>query len=288
LATKKAATTALTLWEKKMAEAVVKQSAAEKVSGFKSISIEGGVLTVDGAEMDDNEMLGVILCSAHENSYYDKPYVSGQPAIPACFAFSEVDGEEDGMAPHEEAQEKQDEGNACSGCWANVMGTANVGRGKACRNIRRMAVMTADSVNDVDSLNEAEVRLLKIPVMSVKGWASYVKEKLAEVQRPTWGVVTKIKVVPDKKAQFRVTFAFEELITFDPKLFETMEKKIKTASESLVLPYTPMPEEEEAPPPRRGGPAKKTAPIKPTGRMAQAMAASAAKQQAGGSRKAKY
>jgi hypothetical protein len=288
MATKKSANTSLTLWEQRMGAAVTKQAASEKSSTFKSISIQGGVLSVDDVQVANNEMLVVILASAHENCYYDVPFNADKPAIPACFAFSEVDGTEEGMAPHEDAVNKQSED--CAGCEFNVMGSADVGRGKACRNIRRLAVIAADGIESADALDEAEVRMLKIPVMSTRGWAAYVKEKLGtEIQRPTWGVVSKVKVVPTKKA-FGVTFAFEELVNFSQPLFEAMERKIKSASESLIAPYTPIPEEEEPAPRGRAKVAAKT--VKPTGRMAEAMAKSTAKQgaanKAAPAKKAKY
>lgn len=275
MATKKSTSTGLTLWEKKMADSVTKQAASEKSSTFKSISIQGGVLSVDDSPVEGNELIGVVLAAAHENCYYDVPYDPDKPAIPACFAFSEVDGPEDDMVPHEDSVDKQSE--TCASCEFNVMGSADKGRGKACRNIRRLAVITADGIENADALEEAEVRMLKVPVMSTRGWATYVKEKLGgEIQRPTWGVTTNIKVVPDKKAQYKVTFAFDELVNFSQPLFEAMEKKIKGASESLIAPYTPIPEEEAPAPRGRAKTAVKQ--VKPTGRMAEAMAKSAAKQ----------
>lgn len=292
MATKKS-TGALTVWEQNMAAAVVKQASSEKSSSFKTISIRNGVLSVDDVAAKDNELLVVVLGAVHENCYYDVAFDPDTPAIPACFAFSEVDGGEDEMTPHDDASDKQH--GDCGTCWANKMGSAEKGRGKACRNIRRLALITADSLENEDALNEAEVRMLKIPVMSTWGWAAYVKEKLAgEIGRPTWGVVTKVKVVPDKKAQFKVTFSFEEMVNFDQSLYDAMERKIKGASESLVAPYVPLPEEEAPPPPRgRGKPSAPPAKtVRPTGKMAEAMAKSAAKQgaanKAAPAKKAKY
>lgn len=315
MATRKgpAKTTAITVWEEQMAAAATKQAASEKPSTFKSISLRGGQLSVDDSPIPGNELDVVILCSAHENQYYTADFDADNPTIPACYAFSEIDGEEDGMAPHEESEDKQgDDNGLCAACWANQMGSAEKGRGKACKNVRRLAVVTADALESADALNEAETRMMKIPVMSVKGWASYVREKLGEINRPTWGVVTNIKLVPDPKSQFRVVFTFGELINFDQDLFDAMQAKIKSVAESIVAPYVKMEAPEPAPrgrgrpaPAARGGRAAPApaaprgrpaapAPVKPQGRMAQAMAASAAKQSAGAGRaaapakKAKY
>lgn len=301
MATRKGAsapkTTALALWEQQMAEAVTKQAASEKPSTFKAISTRGGVLTVDDSPVPGNEMDVVVLASIHENQYFTVSFNPDKPAIPVCYAFSEVDGPEEGMAPHAEVVDKQaDDNGLCAACWANQMGSADVGRGKACKNVRRMAVIPADALDSADALEEAEARMLKVPVMSVRGWAAYVREKLGEeLKRPSWGVVTTIKLVPDPKSQFRVVFSFKELVNFDQGLYDAMQKKIKVVADSLTAPYVPM-EEEPAPPPRgrrptqapaRGRPAQAPArgrpaqaPVKPQGRMAEAMQKAAGKQAA--------
>lgn len=292
------ASRALTVWEQKMASAAAKGAKAEKVvSGLRGISLRGGILSVDDQPVPGNELSVVILVSVHENQYYSKPYNPDVPAIPDCYSFGdpEADEPENSMAPHEESPDKQgDDNGLCLNCWANAMGSASVGRGKACKNVRRIALVTSDALESAEAMTEAEVRVMKLPVMSVKGWALYVRNTLSEeLTRPCWGVVTKIKVVPDAKSQFRVTFTFEELIDFDDALYAALEKKIADTTPQLIAPYVQM-EEAPAPTPRgrpapapRGRPAP--APLKPQGRAAQAMAAAAAKKAPpAGAKKAKY
>lgn len=54
--------------------------------------------------------------------------------------------------------------------------------------------------------------MMKVPVMSIKNFSKYVNEVRANTNRPVWGVVTTIKVVPDVKSQFRVTFQQQQTI----------------------------------------------------------------------------
>lgn len=267
-----------------MAAAAIKSSKAEKISsGLKGISTRGGILSVDDTPVPGNELDVVILVSVLENQYHTKAFDPNTPQIPDCYAFGypELDSPEDSMAPHEEAEDKQgDDNGLCANCWANEMGSAPVGRGKACKNVRRLALVTADSAATAEDLRDAEVRVLKVPVMSVKGWALYVKQTLAEdLKRPAWGVVTTIKAVPDAKSQFRVTFTFKELIDFTDELFEALEKKIKEITPQLTAPYVKM--EAPPPPPPRGRPAmKQAAPLRPQGKAAEAMARVVAKKAA--------
>lgn len=254
----KAPSTSLTLWEEEMAGAAVAQGAAEKPMGFNSsISFRGGIMSVDGNMVEGNELDCVILTSMYENQYYTKAFDPNAIQTPDCYAFSEPDADPEGMAPHAEvgAESKQgDDNGLCANCWANEMGSADVGRGKACKNVKRIVVVPADALVSVEAMEAAEMRVAKIPVMSVKNLSGYIKNKLAEeVKRPTWGVVTTMKVVPDQKSQFKVLFSFQELISFDQGLYDALKAKIQEAKTSIGNPY-PKFAEGEAPvaPPKKG------------------------------------
>jgi DNA-directed RNA polymerase alpha subunit len=170
------------------------------------------------------------------------------------------------------------------------MGSADTGKGKACKNVRRLALVAEDALESAEDLAIAEVRTLKVPVMSGKGWANYVRNTLGEdLQRPYWGVVTTISLMPDPKSQFKVVFELKELIDFEekPELFDALQKKIKETTPQLLAPYPEMEAAPPPPPPRARGRATEK-PVKPVGRAAQAMAAAAAKSAGSGKRVAKY
>lgn len=288
--TKKAAPSAsraLTVWEQRMAQAAEKSAKAERpVSGLSGISTKSGVLTVDEKPVPGNELDVVVLVAVHENQKFDGPYNPNAHQIPSCYAFGDPDAEdpEGSMAPHEESTDKQgDDNGLCANCWANAMGSdPGGGRGKACKNVRRLALITADCLESAADIRDAEVRVLKVPTMSTKGWAMYVRQTLnEELHRPYWGVVTTIKVVPDPKSQFKITFAFKELIDFDDEKFEALERQINVVKPQLTTPYVQMAEAPPPPPPARGRaaparPAPAAQPLRPQGRAAQAMAASVA------------
>ncbi len=251
---KKSTSTALTLWEQEMAEAAVAQGSTENsVGGFKTISLRGGILAIDDNAVEDNELRVIILAGIHENQLYEAAFDPDTPSTPICYAFGES---EDGMSPHEAVATPQHEN--CESCPHNQWGSADKGKGKACKNVRRLVCITEDALESPEALQEAEARMLKLPVMSVKNWTTYVKNVLAEeIKRPSWGVVTTIKVVPDAKSQFRVQFKFEELVEFDQDLYEGMKKRATLAKETAMAAY-PVYEEEEKP----AKPAKKVIPIK--------------------------
>lgn len=260
--------TALTLWEKEMEQAAVDQGSTETVTGgYKSISTKSGILSVDDNAVDDNELRVIILAACHENQFYVGEYDPSTPNTPVCYAFGKTDV---GMEPHTEAPDKQS--SACEGCENNEWGSAEKGKGKACKNVRRLLCVTEDSIESVEALMESEARMLKLPVMSVKNWTAYVKNTLEEVKRPSYGVVTRIKVVPDAKSQFKVQFHFEELVDFDQELYDAMKKKVAEAEKNIGNAY-PVFEAEEKP--ARGG--KKVIPIKPAAKGSAKPAPAAAK-----------
>lgn len=257
MATKqKKSSTAVTVWEQQMASAAAKQAQAEKPSGmFKQVSLRGGILSVDDTALPHNELRAVVLMGVPENQYYDGPYNPNVVQTPVCYAFGDPDADnpEDGMRPHEKSRTPQGDANGlCAACWANQMGSAEQGRGKACKNVRRLALVTEDALESAAALEDAETRALKLPVMSVKNWGKYVHKLADEIHRPSWGVITLIKVVPDAKSQFRVTFAFEELITFDQDLYDAMQTKLKPLSSEMTAPYPDLTEEAAAPKGRGG------------------------------------
>ena len=276
---KPSASRALTVWEAKMAAAAEKSTKAERpVSMLSGISIQGGILSVDERPVPGNELDVVVLVAVHENQKYDGAYNPNTPQIPSCYAFSDPDAEdpEGSMAPHEESSDKQgDDNGLCANCWANAMGSdPNGGRGKACKNVRRLALVTSDCIASAADISSAEVRVLKVPVMSVKGWATYVRQDLKELGRPYWGVVTTVKVVPDAKSQFKILFTFKELVDFTDETFDALEKLIEKVKPQLTTPYVQMEAAASAPAPRGRAPARQApaAPMKPVGRAAQAMA----------------
>lgn len=267
MATKKPGT-ALTLWEQEMKTAAVKHAEAEKSwGGLKRIGTTGGIMTVDDERVEGNSLDVVVLGSVHLNEYYNTAYDAQRRTVPTCYAIGDetLDDPEASMAPTDDVEDKQgDDNGLCTNCWANAMGSANTGRGKACRNSRRLVVMTEDNLESADALEAAEERTLGIPVTSVRAWVKYVKEVLAEkLQRPYYGVVTTISLEPDLKTQFRMNFTFKALVNFDQELWAAMQAKVKTVGVSIVAPYPKQADLDAA--------AQTAKPLRPVGKAAQMM-----------------
>ena len=239
--------TAVMPWEEQMAGIAAKASSAEKLGGdyAKNIGTQSGVMTIDDEPVEGNEMRLVVVASLHKNTLYPGPYDPKNKTVPKCYAYGDESAEdpEDSMKPHEKVAEPEgDENGLCKACWANEFGSADTGRGKACKNTRSLAVITEDALESVEALAAAEVRGLSVPVMSVKLWSKFVKSLEENFQRPCFGVICTVKLVPDAKSQFLITFKFEELIDFTQELWTAMLAKRDEALAAMAVPY-PTPEE---------------------------------------------
>lgn len=200
-------------------------AADEPVAANAFLSTRGGILRYGEEEMPGNQACVIILDMVKENTFYGEKYDPDNAAAPLCYAFGR--GAEE-MGPHPSMQIDleyfQPQHESCEGCPMNMWGTADTGKGKACQNRRRLAVIPAgayigkrgsrdfdlDLFTDPKDFISSEVAFIKLPVMSVKDWAKYVLQLSAGPRRPPHGVYTRMFLEPDPKSQYRVHFEMVE------------------------------------------------------------------------------
>jgi len=243
--------TELANWEQELADqAAVAAKMEEGTAGGTFFSLRGGQLTFNDAPLPGNQMAVVVLDGIMENVYYEGKFDPDNIEGPACFAFGR---DLKTMAPHELAVDKQ--AATCADCPQNEWGSADTGRGKACANRRRLALIPAGEFNastgkfepitDPDHYATASMAFLKLPVTSVKGYAAVVQQVAAALKRPPHGVFMKFKVVPDPKSQFRVLV--EALASVPNELMAVVMQRHEEAAGVIDFPYTPYTEGDEAP-----------------------------------------
>jgi hypothetical protein len=242
-------------WREEMAKYAKKTVAMEEntATGNK-ISTKGGRLSYHDTPLKNNEMHVLILAGLIEKTKYEGPFDPDSPASPICFAFSE-DGED--MEPHEKSHEKQSE--KCEDCQWNAWGSSETGKGKACSDKRRLAVMPVSDDVTAEAIEAAEIATLTVPVMSVKGYSAYVKELTQRHGLAVFAYVTRVWLEPDAKSQFRVCFECSNPKPLNEKLYPALLKRVKEAEKLVEQPYIWIEPEEK---PKRGAAAKK----KPAGK----------------------
>lgn len=243
---KQAQTTALTNWDEELAAAAQAAAAMEESTVTGSFfSIKAGVLTWQDSPIPGNQMAAIILDSVLENNYFGSEYDPDARQAPTCFAFGR---DEKSIEPHEAVDENEGferQHGACHGCPKNEFGTAERGHGKACQNRRRLAIISGGTLNpktdeftpieDEAAIANATLGFMKLPVMSVKGYAAYVKNLAGALRRPAFAMFTKVSVVPDPKSQFRVVF--EALQEVPSELLTAIKRRVDEAQSSIIFPY---------------------------------------------------
>jgi hypothetical protein len=165
--------------------------------------------------------------------YYDKPYDSDVRAAPACYAIGDCRTED--LIPNSEVDSPVAE--SCAACPNFVWGSdPRGGKGRACKERRRLALLPADG--------SAELCILNIPGTSIKNWSNHVRTIVATSGMSPAGVVTKIKVKPHIKNQFEVTFSVVCEVPEDKRAAVMAKRAI--GMEAILQPY-PKDDEEEAP-----------------------------------------
>ena len=195
-------TTAVVSWEDKLAAYAAEAVAEEPIFGGKFLSLKAGRLSLDKVPCAGNKLDVIVIANTTEYGLYEGKYDPNNPQPPVCYAFGK---DESTMVPHEKAAKPQH--TDCATCPKNQWGSdPEGGKGKACKNVRRLALLPADAAASVDAVQAAEEIYVKLPVMSGKNWAKYVSDVSAQFKRPPFAVITSISTEPDVKSQFKVTF----------------------------------------------------------------------------------
>lgn len=207
----KPTTTQVTVFEDQLAGMAAEAVKAEQAStGTPFLSTQGGILKFQGNPIAGNRLECVILASPVERLYYAERFDPTKKVAPTCTAIS-VNAI--GMTPIQTGEGVPVQHPTCEGCPKNEWGSApNGGKGKACRETRRLIVLPADALTSADAIAGAEVAALRPPVTSLKNYANYVQTIAATYKRPPLAMVTAIAVTPDPKTQFKVTFSMVKAI----------------------------------------------------------------------------
>ncbi len=174
--------TALTSWEQEEA-AHAKDVKSKETLGVARITTRGGDFKIDGKNLG-RTMVVLPIAAAKEKNFFLKKFDPNKPATPDCYAFIDDNREEKDMvahlaAPHPQNRNPNGDESPCAGCKHNAFGTAEVGRGKRCKDYRRWLVIAPvmrDGVPflDAEAVRAAEKRQIQIPPASLKNYGNYL------------------------------------------------------------------------------------------------------------------
>ena len=240
------------------------QALAEREARSGStISTRGGVFSVAGEPLG-TRITVIVVDSWFANEYFpeDSVFDADNPIPPVCYAFGRSKGE---MGPHPSMQVDLSyftpQNATCQGCPKNEWGSASRGRGKACKNREKLAILPAgyytpqrgrtppelNLYDTPDHFLKADIVTLALPVTSVENWSKYVTQVAAAQQRPPYAVYTEISIQPDQKSQYKLHFEFLDLCP--DELFEPIIQRVDAFLQQPFAGHTPPSEPDEGPAP---------------------------------------
>lgn len=155
----------------------------ESVNDFRLPRMKMNSSGVIVREGDDpvSEIEFIILNTKQVKQYYETPYRKDDPTPPTCFSLN-------GKVPEESSEEVQHA--TCKGCAQNEFGTNQMGKGKACRDLKPMYVL----------MDESSIipRQITISPTSLKAANNYLMD-LTERGVAYWKVKTKVSFVKKDK-----------------------------------------------------------------------------------------
>lgn len=194
-----------------------------KIPRIKALS-DGLLLDEDSEEDPLKEITGTIIFGAKYKAYYEKefnPDVKGAP--PDCFSHN-------GVVPEPDAAKKQNP--VCKTCRWNQFGSAKTGEGKACRDIRRLFLLTSVAPGE-----EAIMPLqLNVTPSSIKSWDDYMGKLI------TYGfafdeVETKVIAKKKNREDKYVTLTFSKIRAFGDSAEDTQILANISALKTLWMPF---------------------------------------------------
>lgn len=233
--------TAVANWDEELAKRAEMQSDARSSGGGGSfIGVSASGFTYKDSDIGP-EMDIVVLDFVNENQYYDKAFDRDNPTPPVCFAFSRKEAD---LTPHENSTDKQNE--TCLGCPQNAFGSAGNGRkGKACKNVMRLALITEGDLEDVEA---AEVAYLKVSTTNVRKFTELLEKmknpNYGKFKKPSYAFIVTMSVKPNKKTQIEMDFAVKEVIA-DGEQLKALMAKVDDMGDTIMTPYQPANEDEE-------------------------------------------
>ena len=233
--------TAVMTWKEKMA-AVVAQAASSEAPKGGFLSFKGGNISYDDQLIPGNTMDVIVVDFLLENGIFRDKYNANKPASPMCYAIGR---DEESLKPHQDCEEPQH--TDCETCPNNEWGSdPEGGRGKACKNTRRIAMIPADCLkNGVEGIRKAGTVMCKLPVMSVKNFSTFINQCTKAMELPPFGVVVRMNTKPHPTSLFQVNWTILNSIE-NQEYMEALYNKHVAAEKMLFQPYPKM-EEEAAP-----------------------------------------
>lgn len=219
-------------WEDAVKAKAAQQAAQQAAmsTSTKFISFSGGKLSYNKLPIPSNELEVIVLTFAGENAWYKGKFDPTQTQTPVCWS---VYTEAGAMVPDSHCSEMQAEN--CVECPKFQWGSDPMGgRGKACKTRYRISVIPATVSSNADVAG-AELAFAVLPVTSCADFDRFMAACQMTLNRPIFGVVSKLYVVPDAKTQYKVHL--EPVRPVSGELMLAVLKRVEDAEKAILYSF---------------------------------------------------
>lgn len=224
-ATSNAVSTDTTDWRSRLADRANKgreQMAKAPGQGGNFLSFKGATITFQKQPIGQKLAI-VALHPQFERAYYMGAYDPDNPRAPECYSFDDI-------KPHEKSEDPQSP--ACANCKWNEFKTAENGKGKACKEVMRLALLAHrdDPVKyDTDPIAIARLSTMNAKALKPQidglydrfGHPANAKLELTIKGHPLWQYELGLNYVGDN----------------DPAAMEHIVQRLDAAEQLLIEPY---------------------------------------------------
>jgi hypothetical protein len=215
----------------------------EEAPNLATVSLASGIMSIDDMAVPNNNLDVIIVAVGTERTFYNRPYDADDRSPPECYA--QKVGNDDTFNPTMEPASNVPEpvSDSCATCPMAKLGSADTGRGPACKTRRKLICAPASVTQNPESLGKSLV-MINVPPTSGKAFSQHLI-KLAAAGVPPEFAVTNISYGPDKKTMFAMKFDAVENIE-DDNVLGTIVGKLPEFEPMLTREYS-YEEEEKAP-----------------------------------------
>lgn len=179
--------TSLVQYEEQLKRELAQLRNNVEAPGSNRISTKGKVFTLPGGKSSPGPLRVIVLDFIGLNQYWSGPYNANQRAPADCQALNRVLKE---LAPDPALSPKLQH-KTCEGCPKNQWNTGANGKGKACKNERKLLIMAPDFTAQTEPMT------IIVSPTGIKHWDKYVRDLASDHGVMPVQVITDISFEPN-------------------------------------------------------------------------------------------
>lgn len=207
---------AIVNYDKELSDEVAKIKGTLGAPSSNVISTKGKLFTLPDGTSNPGPLQAIVLDYTSYNSYFKGIYDPNKITAPTCFAINKVI---EALIPSPHGLEIQS--TDCASCARNQFGSAPTGRGKACKNTRRIAIIPADATDTTVPMT------LSVSPTGLKAFDAYVNSLARDFGKPPIAFITRISFNPKE--------AYPSLVFDEPKLHDKLGIAMKLRTQAAEM-----------------------------------------------------